>query len=176
VKAKWLIPLALALALIWLMRPRAGGFVRLPTGNIPMPAWTMTNLVGQAVSSTNFAGKVLVLNFWATWCPPCLAEIPYLKKFQAAHGTNDVVVIGASIDEAGAETVQRFAQRNTLNYPVLLADLDTQSRFGGVAGVPVTFIVSREGRLVARYLGPMTHEELTNIVTPLLASPVNPPQ
>lgn len=170
-KSRWLIPLALAAALLWLTRPGRPGFVRLPTGSLPMPAWTMRDLADQPVASTNFAGQVLVLNFWATWCPPCLAEIPDLKAFHAANATNGVVVLGASIDEDGSAKVKPFVERNGLNYPVLLADATVQDLFGGVASVPTTFIVSREGRLVARYLGALTAEELTKAVAPLLAPP-----
>jgi thiol-disulfide isomerase/thioredoxin len=173
-KTRWLIPLALAVVLLWLTRPSAPGFTRLPTGNRPMPAWTMLDLAGQPVASTNFAGQILVLNFWATWCPPCVAEIPDLKAFQAAHSTQRVVVIGASIDEGGSAKVKSFVERNGLNYPVLLADLTVQDLFGGVSGVPTTFLVNREGRLVTRYLGPVTAEELTQAIAPLLATPANP--
>ncbi len=173
-KAKWLIPLTLAAVLLWLTRPSQPGFIRLPTGNVPMPGWTMRDLADQPIASTNFAGKILVLNFWATWCPPCIAEIPDLKRFHEANATNGVVVVGASIDEGGSAVVKPFVNRNGINYPVLLADAIVQDLFGGVSGVPTTFIVSREGRLIARYLGPVTSAELTKAIAPLLASPATP--
>lgn len=175
-KRKWLIPLALGVALLWLNRPGRSQAVRLPTGNLPMPAWTMRDLDGRAVAATNFAGMVLILNFWATWCPPCLAEIPDLKAFHAAHAAEGVVVVGAAIDEDGAAKVKPFTDRNRINYPVLLADLAVQDQFGGVSGVPTTFIVDRAGRMVARYLGPLTEAELNRAIAPLLAPAATPPR
>lgn len=176
-KKKWLIPLALGVGLLWLTRPGQVRPVRLPTGNLPMPAWTMRDLDDRPVASSHFAGQVLVLNFWATWCPPCIAEIPDLREFHAAHATNGVVVIGAAIDEDGAAKVKPFAARNRLNYPVLLADPAVQDLFGGITGVPTTFIVDRSGRMVARYLGPVTAEELAQVTAPLRGeSPNSPPR
>ena len=175
-KKKWFIPLALGVALLWINRPGRNQAVRLPTGNIPMPAWTMRDLQDRPVASTNFAGKVLILNFWATWCPPCIAEIPDLKAFHTAHEAEGVVVLGAAIDEDGAAKVKPFAARNHINYPVLLADLAVQEQFGGVSGVPTTFIVDRTGRMIARYLGPLNEAELNRAIAPLLAPAVIPPR
>jgi thiol-disulfide isomerase/thioredoxin len=173
-KKKWLIPRALGFALLWINRPGRNQAVRLPTGNIPMPAWTMRDLEDRPVASTNFAGKVLILNFWAKWCVPCVAEIPDLKAFHAAHEADGVVVLGASIDEDGATKVKQFTERNRINYPVLLADPAVQELFGGVSGVPTTFIVDRGGRMVARYHGPLSEAELRRAVAPLLSPSVIP--
>ena len=175
-KKKWLIPLALGVALLWINRPGRNQAVRLPTGNIPMPAWTMRDLQDRPVASTNFAGKVLVLNFWAKWCKPCVAEIPDLKAFHAAQEADGVVVLGASIDEDSATKVKQFTERNRINYPVLLADPAVQELFGGISGVPTTFIVDRAGRMVARYHGPLNESELNRAIAPLLAPAVIPPR
>lgn len=171
-KARWLIPLALGLALLWVTYPRQRPAVRLPTGNVPMPGWQMTDLSGMPVSSTNFAGKVLVLNFWATWCPPCLQELPDLNAFHATNRTNGVVVIGASADEGDRELVRRFAERNGLQYPVVFATPEIQLQFGNVSMLPTTFVVDRAGRMVARFLGAITQEELSKVVEPLTGRPV----
>jgi len=167
---QWLVPAALAALLFWVTSrpPRPGNFVRVPSPSRPMPAWTMTDLEGRAVSSTNFAGKVIVLNFWATFCPPCITELPELKSFHSAQETNGVVVIGASVDDGGAELVRNFAERRKLNFPILLAGQDTRDSFGGTIPLPSTFVVDRRGLIVARYIGTLTEEELTKTVAPLL--------
>lgn len=175
-KARWLIPLLLGLALLWVTYPTKRPAVRLPTGNVPMPAWQMSDLAGQPVASTNFSGKVLVLNFWATWCPPCREELPDLNAFHLANQTNGVTVIGASVDEGDPEMVRRFAERNGLAYPIVFATPEIQLQFGNVSLLPTTFIVDRQGRLVARFLGAITREELTQAVEPLLGPPVSPTQ
>lgn len=171
-KARWLIPLALGLALLWVTYPTRRPAVRLPTGNVTMPAWQMTDLSGLPVSSTNFSGKVLVLNFWATWCPPCREELPDLNAFHGANQTNGVVVIGASVDEGDPEVVKRFAERNGLKYPIVFATPEIQLQFGNVTLLPTTFVIDREGRMAARFLGAITREELEKAVEPLVGGPV----
>ena len=169
-KARWLIPLALGVALLWVNYPTRRPAVRLPTGNVAMPAWQMTNLTGLTVSSTNFSGKVLVLNFWATWCPPCREELPDLNAFHGANQTNGVVVIGASVDEGDREVVKRFAERNGLKYPIVFATPEIQLQFGNVSMLPTTFVIDRTGRMAARFLGAITREELEKTVAPLVGT------
>lgn len=170
-KARWLIPLALGVALLWVTYPTQRPAVRLPTGNVPMPAWQMDDLSGTPISSTNFAGKILVLNFWATWCPPCRQELPDLNAFHAANRINGVVVIGASVDEGDRELVRRFAERNGLQYPVIFATPEMQLQFGNVSMLPTTFVVDRAGRMVTRFLGAITREDLSKVVDPLVGRP-----
>lgn len=170
-KARWVVPMVLGIALLWVTYPKRRPAVRLPTGNVAMPAWQMTGVAGGVVSSTNFAGKILVMNFWATWCPPCREELPELNAFHHANLTNGVVVIGASVDEGGSETVHRFATRNGLEYPILMATPAIQLEFGNVSMLPTTFVVDREGRMVARFLGAITRDDLTAAVAPLLSQP-----
>lgn len=177
---KWGIPLLLAVAFGWLTSRSLGGpkFVRLPVASGAAPTWTMPDLDGRPVTSTNFSGQVVLLNFWATWCPPCLEEIPEFKTFQAAHTNEGFTVIGAAVDEGGAATLKPFTQHNQLNYPVLLARPDVQMLFGGVPPdptrpvgfpLPSTFVIGRDGRLVAHYLGALSRGELDKVILPLLA-------
>lgn len=174
-KARWVYPFLFAVALGWLVsRPGRPAFVRVPAGGGKPPAWTMPDLEGRPVADTNFFGQVVVLNFWATWCPPCLRELPELKAFHQAHAAEGVVVIGAATDEGGAAKLKPFVERNGLNYPVLLADPEVQQAFG-VTSLPSTWIVGRDRRVAARYLGALTREELERAVKPLLAAPPGTP-
>ncbi|HAB18462.1 MAG TPA: TlpA disulfide reductase family protein [Verrucomicrobiota bacterium] len=170
-KARWLYLFLLAVVLGWLAsRPTSNGFMRLPGGGFPAPDWAMTNLAGQTVRSSEFLGKVVVLNFWATWCPPCRRELPELNAFHTSRETNGVMVIGAATDEGGATTVQPFVKRHELNYPILLANPEVQQAFS-ISQLPTTWILDRHGRVAARYLGALTARELDRAVTPLLAPP-----
>ena len=165
------LPVAIGVILLWLMKPGSGGFMPVPIQKTPAPAWVMPDLDGNAVRSETFAGRVVVLNFWATWCPPCVREIPDLQAFHERQGTNGAVVIGASVDTGDADVVRRFIQRQGVTYPVLLADAAAQEKFGGIASIPTTFIIDRQGRFAARYLGALTAQELDRAVAALPATP-----
>ncbi|HTH46990.1 MAG TPA: TlpA disulfide reductase family protein [Candidatus Limnocylindria bacterium] len=179
--SRWLIPLAIAVVLAVLTSRGRGGppFMRVPGASGTAPAWSLPDLEGHPVASTNFAGKVVLLNFWATWCPPCRAEIPDLIAFHAAHATNGFTVVGVAMDQEGAAVVKVFAERQKLNYPVLLASADITLLFGGppmdpLSGgfpLPTTYVIGRDGRLVAHYIGALTRAELDKVVLPLLAAP-----
>jgi thiol-disulfide isomerase/thioredoxin len=115
-------------------------------------------------------GKVIVVNFWATWCPPCIAEIPEFIKIQKQYEKQGVQFIGIAIDQRSK--VQAFAKETSMNYPVLLGDLagiDLARRIGNVTGgLPYTVIVDRSGKVVATQLGTLSTEKLEGIIKPLL--------
>ena len=109
-----------------------------------------------------------MLNFWATWCPPCRGELPDLEEFHRNHRGGDVVVLGASIDEGGTNAVQAFLTGRSITYRQLMATPEIQSTFA-VSSIPSTWIIGRDGRVEARYLGALTAEELSRAVAPLLS-------
>ena len=179
---RWLLPLVLAVAMAWVIEhlsaDRRSTFMRIPVGHGPAPAWTMPDLDGNRIDSTNFLGKIVVLNFWATWCPPCRQEIPELNAFQLSHTNDGVTVIGASVDDGGAEAVRPFVRRMKVAYPVVLADALQQSHFGGASvgplsggmSLPTTLVIDRQGNFVARFLGALTQKELDSAISPLFSA------
>ena len=99
------------------------------------------------------AGKVVVLDFWATWCPPCRAEIPGLIELQKKYQAQGLIIVGVSVDQASADTVKSFAKKMGINYPVVMAESKVVAAYGGIEGLPTTFIIDRAGRIVKQHLG-----------------------
>ena len=135
-------------------------------------AFSAPDLDGKLVSSSAWKGKVIIVNFWATWCPPCRAEIPDLVKLQDKY-RDTLQIIGVSEDEAPPETVKRFADEHHINYPIVMTTRELQKLFPGVQALPTSFIVDREGRLVQKHVG-MLSPQLTELEARALAGlPVN---
>ncbi|MBM9606672.1 TlpA disulfide reductase family protein [Desulfopila inferna] len=124
------------------------------SGATKMPDFALPNILNEnTISSSSFEGKALLLTFFATWCPPCMEEVPTLIKLQEKYGRADFSVIGFSVDQGGAAVVRKFVDKKSINYPVALADARTMQDFGGVYGIPVSFLVNKEGNVVKKYTG-----------------------
>jgi len=116
------------------------------------PAFTLEDINGRPLSLTDYQGKVVLLDFWATWCAPCLEEIPHFVEMQQKYGPQGMQVIGISMDD-NAKPVQAFYQQQKMNYPVAIGDAKLAERYGGVLGLPVTFVIDREGRIAKKFVG-----------------------
>jgi thiol-disulfide isomerase/thioredoxin len=116
--------------------------------------FTMKDLEGKEVSLSSFKGKVILLNFWATWCGPCKAEIPGFVELQNQYGKDGLVIVGYSVDDE-APKARAFANEYKMNYPILLGEgrEDVQDAYGPIWGIPASFIISREGRVCQKHLG-----------------------
>ena len=119
------------------------------------PAWKLKDVDGNVVSSEQFKGKVIVVDFWATWCGPCRAEIPGYIELQKKYGKDGLVIIGVSCDtdKHAAQTVKNFVQKQGMNYQVVMGDDDVQAAFGGMDAIPTTFIIDRQGQIRDRKVG-----------------------
>lgn len=125
----------------------------------PAPAWKLMDVDGKPVSLSQFRGKVVILDFWATWCPPCRTEIPGYIALQKKYGSEGLAVIGVSVDTEGPAPVKKFMVDMGMNYPVVMADDDIQSAYGPLQGYPTTFIIDREGQIRDMKLGRKPPEE-----------------
>jgi len=119
--------------------------------------FSLPDLKGETQSLSDYRGKWVVVNFWATWCPPCLEEIPDLVMFHETHRDKDAVVLGVNFEDAGREQIKVFADDYLISYPVLLnPGLVPPVPSMTVGGLPTTYLISPEGELVARQEGPIT--------------------
>ena len=132
------------------------------------PAWNLTDLQGHALSSAQFRGKVVILDFWATWCPPCRKEIPGLVALWQRYNKAGLVVVGVSMDQTGADTVADFAKRFRMTYPIALADNSIAQAYGGIDAIPTTFVIDRSGRVVSVHQGYTDEADFEREILPLL--------
>jgi peroxiredoxin len=132
------------------------------------PDFALTDISGKRVRLSDFKGKVVLLDFWATWCGPCKIEIPWFMEFQRKYKDKGFTVVGVSMDEGGWEVVRPFLDRLKVNYPVLLGTDDTAGNFGGVDVLPTTFIIDKDGRIVATHQGLTGKDEFEKAIESLL--------
>lgn len=121
-----------------------------------IPDFSLKSLDGKTVSKDSLKGEVVVLNFWASWCAPCMGEIPELKQVAA---NSKAKIVGIALDENGVETVKPFVENYQLNYTVLLGNQDIFQQFNGV-GIPYTLVLDRAQHIVKIYRGPVDKESL----------------
>jgi cytochrome c biogenesis protein CcmG, thiol:disulfide interchange protein DsbE len=133
----------------------------------PAPLFVRTDLDAHRLSLRAYRGKVVLLNFWATWCAPCLEELPRFAAWQTRYGPGGLQVIAVSMDDT-EEPVRELVDRLHLKIPVVMGDARLGTRFGGVLGLPITFLIDRRGVVVARLEGASDLEELEQRIHSLL--------
>jgi cytochrome c biogenesis protein CcmG/thiol:disulfide interchange protein DsbE len=132
------------------------------------PAFTLPSLDGRSVSLADFKGKVVIVNFWATWCPPCRAEIPDFVRFQSKYRDRGLAIVGLAMDAGGARDVRPFAEEMNINYTMLLGNDDIAQAYGGIVGIPTTFVVDRSGTIVKKFIGYTAPKVWEETLEPLL--------
>ncbi len=120
------------------------------------PNFNLTDLNGKQVKLSDYKGKVVFLNFWATWCPPCKREIPDFIELQKKYSNQGFTFIGIALDDY--QSVVRFAKDHKINYPVVIGDENLVKQYGNIRGIPTSFLISKDGKIVQRYEGYRTKE------------------
>ena len=126
--------------------------VRLLSTPTPVPSFTVHDLDGRPFSSESLRGKVTIVNFWATWCAPCRAEIPDLIALQNKY-RDQLQIIGVSQDETGPEVVRQFAAEQRINYPIVMSTPELERIFTGIYALPTSFVIDRNAQIVQKHVG-----------------------
>ena len=150
--------------------------VRSRTANAPLgrssvaaaaPSLTLVDLSGSKIDTSSYAGKVVLINFWAAWCTPCAAEIPQLIALQNKYRTQGFQVIGISMEDKD-RALRDFYRSYKMNYPVVAGSAKIAESYGGILGLPTTFLIGRDGRIHAKYAGLLDFPKLEQEIAVLL--------
>jgi thiol-disulfide isomerase/thioredoxin len=156
VNRQWIAPLAIQQA-------QASG------GHPFAPKFSLTDISGQKLTLDDYKGKVILLDFWATWCGPCRIEIPGFVELQKRYRDQGLAVIGISMDD-GPEPVKDFYKQFNMNYPVAVGDEKLAEMYGGILGLPTTMLIGRDGRIYAKHVGATDLSVFESEIKELLAS------
>ena len=140
----------------------------------PAPDFTLKDADGKQVKLSDYKGKVVLLNFWATWCGPCKIEIPWFMDFEQTYKDKNFAVLGVSLDEDGWEAVKPFIEQRKINYRVVIGTEQVATQYGDVDSLPTTFMIDREGRVAAVHIGLVSKSDYIHDITDLLGSPQSP--
>jgi peroxiredoxin len=167
----WLIGVLVVAAVVALFvaahRHRNGGN-RAPNGGPSFaPDFSLLDLSGSTVRLSSYRGRIVLLDFWATWCEPCREETPHFVDFQNKYGSQGLQILGVSMDDS-PEPVRDFAQKFQINYPVVMGTAKTGQLYGGILGLPVAYLIDREGHIRSRHIGATQPEVFEKEISDLL--------
>lgn len=141
-----------------------------PNANHMAPDFNLPQLEGQDLRLSSYRGKVVLLDFWASWCAPCREETPHLIDLQNKYGGRGLQIIGVSMDD-GPDPARAFYEQFHMNYPVVLGNAKTGELYGGVLGLPIAFLIARDGRIYAKHIGATDPAIFDKEIATLLQSP-----
>jgi thiol-disulfide isomerase/thioredoxin len=146
--------------------------IRFASNPQPAPPFLLNDLNGNVISTAQWPGKVVMLNFWATWCPPCREEIPILVDLQKKY-KDDLLVVGVSVDDGAMAEVKAFVKVYQINYPVVMWSRELIDEYGGVPALPTTFLIDKQGRIVQKHEGLYSPDVYDTEVRALMGLQVN---
>ena len=142
--------------------------VKAPSKRNPAPDFTLKDSDGKTVKLSDYKGKVVLLNFWATWCGPCRIEIPWFMDFEQKFKDRGFAVLGVAMDDEGWEVVKPYLEKMKMNYRVVVGDEMTATRYGGIDAMPSTFIIDKDGKIAAVHVGLVSKNSYQHDIEQLL--------
>jgi cytochrome c biogenesis protein CcmG/thiol:disulfide interchange protein DsbE len=134
----------------------------------PAPNFSLTTGEGKTVDLSKLKGKVVVVNFWATWCGPCRSEIPGMLEVYDKYKSKGLEIVGISLDRDGWKVVRPYVEKTKMTYPVVLGDESVVKAYGGIEAIPTTFVVDKKGNIVEKHVGYMSKEDFEKKVKKVL--------
>src|SRR5689334_907179 len=141
----------------------------------PSPNFSLKDVTGATVKLSDYKGKVVLLNFWATWCGPCKVEIPWFMDFEKTYKDRNFAVLGISMDEDGWDAVKPYVEEKKMNYRVVLGNDQISQLFGSVDSLPTTIVIDREGRIASMHIGLVPKNTYQKEIEKLLEAPRDVP-
>ncbi len=144
------------------------GCSNIESANGKAPNFSLQDLNNRTVRLSDYEDKVIILNFFATWCPPCRTEIPDFIELVDEYSDKNLVIIGISLDRSGVGALREFANGLGINYPTLLDDGLVSNAYGPIRSIPTTFIIDKKGNIIQKIVGARSKDYFENIIKPLL--------
>jgi cytochrome c biogenesis protein CcmG/thiol:disulfide interchange protein DsbE len=135
------------------------------------PDFELKDATGAPVKLSSLKGKVVLLNFWATWCGPCEAEIPWFIEFQQKYKDRDFTVVGVSMDDDGWKSVKPYMEKHKMNYPLVIGNEQVSTLYGGIDSLPTTFVVDRTGKVATSHSGLVDKADYESEILKLMDAP-----
>jgi thiol-disulfide isomerase/thioredoxin len=136
------------------------------------PDFSLASLNGGNLKLSDFRGKAVLLNFWATWCEPCKIEMPWFVELQKKYGPQGLQILGVAMDDSGAKDISDFAKKMGVNYPIVVGKEAVGDQYGGLPYLPSTFYIDREGKVVERVFGLVSRSEIESDIQKALGPQV----
>jgi cytochrome c biogenesis protein CcmG, thiol:disulfide interchange protein DsbE len=150
--------------------PQAAAAFNLGSGSEPAPEFALRSLDGSTVSLDDYRGQVVLVNFWASWCPPCRVEMPGFERIYRERRGDGFVILGIATDTHAEDAIRAFIAEHDITYPILLANRQVIQDYGGIRALPESFLVDRDGRIRHRVIGYFAEPALRSAVGRMLAA------
>ena len=137
------------------------------------PDFALKDINGKTVKLSDYRGKVVLLDFWATWCGPCRLEIPWFMEFERKYKDRGFAVLGVSMDDDGWDSIKPFVKELEMNYRVVLGDDKTGDQYGGIEALPTAFLIDRDGRVAIKHVGLSSRRDFEDGIEKLLEAPAD---
>jgi cytochrome c biogenesis protein CcmG/thiol:disulfide interchange protein DsbE len=171
-KYMWLLAIPIVILVLFAIRTLSIKKNQVDTESVESvseaPDFTLPALDGKPFRFSNQRGKVIILDFWATWCPPCRAELPHFKSLYEQYNQKGLQIVGVALDDGGAEVVRPFVEDNDIKYPILIGNQEVVEDYGGIRGIPTTFVVDRKGHIIKKFVGYQDKEVFESAIKELL--------